>query len=328
MKICHGEVILLKKRVPTQYHQHLRVFSDKESKKLPPKQPWNHAIDLREGAPVTLISKNIHLSQTEQAELQKFIKEHLVRGTIHPSKSPYTATFFFIRKKDGRLHPVQDYQPVNTWTIQNKYPLPLIPQQIDRLRGRTQFTKLDIHWGYNAVRVKKGHEWKAAFMTAEGLYKPLVMFFGLTNSPATFQAMMNMLFRMLIASGNLIVYMDNMAIHTGQEEGETEEEHIRRHRRIVNKVLTILEENNLYLNIDKCKFEQDHIDFLGVCIENNQMKMEEGKIDKVKNWTPPRNLKEVRRFLGFTGYYRYFIKGYSAIAKPLLEFTKQSTPWH
>jgi hypothetical protein len=204
----------------------------------------------------------------------------------------------------------------------------LIPQQIDRLRGRTRFTKLDIRWGYNACQVKKGHEWKAAFTTAEGLYEPLVMFFGLTNSPATFQAMMNTLFRTLIASGDLTVYMDDMAIHTGRREEETEEEHIRRHRRIVNEVLTILEENSLYLNIDKCEFEQDHIDFLGVRVENNQLKMEEGKIDKVKNWTPPRNLREVRRFLGFTGYYRYFIKGYSAIAKPLLELTKQSTPWH
>ena len=206
-------------------------------------------------------------------------------------KSPYAAAFFFIRKKDGRLRPVQDYQPINAWTIRNKYPLPLIPQQINRLRGRTRFTKLDIHWGYNAVQVKKGHEWKVAFMTAEGLYEPLVMFFGLTNSPTTFQAMMNMLFRTLIASGDLTVYMDDMAIHMGRREGETEEEHISRHRKIVNKVLTILEENNLYLNIDKCEFEQDHINFLGVHVENNQVKMEEGKVDKVKNWTPPKKPK-------------------------------------
>ena len=133
---------------------------------------------------------------------------------------------------------------------------------------------------------------------------------------------------MLIASGDLTVYMDDMAIHMGQEEGETEEEHIKRHRKIVNEVLAILEENNLYLNIDKCEFKKDHINFLGVCVENNQLKMEEGKVNKVKNWTPLRNLKEVRRFLRFMGYYRYFIKGYSAIAKPLLELTKQSTLWH
>jgi len=93
-------------------------------------------------------------------------------------------------------------------------------------------------------------------------------------------------------------------------------------------MLETLGNNDLYLNIDKCEFKQPHIDFLGVCVENNQLKMEEGKVEKVKNWLPPRNLKEVWRFLGFTGYYRYFIKGYSAIAKPLLELTRQATPWH
>ena len=109
---------------------------------------------------------------------------------------------------------MQDYRPVNAWTIRNKYPLPLIPQQIDRLRGCTLFTKVDIRWGYNAVKIKKGHKWKAAFTTNEGLFEPTVMFFGLTNSPATFQTMMNTLFRTQIVSGNLSVYMDNIAVHT------------------------------------------------------------------------------------------------------------------
>jgi hypothetical protein len=141
-----------------------------------------------------LISRNIQLSQLEQEELKKFLKEHQERGTIRPSKSPYAATFFFIRKKNRKLRPVQDYRPVNAWTVRNKYPLPLIPQQIDHLRGCTLFTKVDIRWGYNAVKIKKGHEWKAAFTTNEGLFKPTIMFFGLTNSPATFQTMMNTLF--------------------------------------------------------------------------------------------------------------------------------------
>jgi hypothetical protein len=93
-------------------------------------------------------------------------------------------------------------------------------------------------------------------------------------------------------------------------------------------MLGTLESNNLYLNINKCEFEQPHIDFLGVRVENNQLKMEDGKVKKVRSWLPPRNLKEVRKFLSFTGYYRYFIKGYSAIAKPLLELTRQATLWH
>jgi len=311
--------------VPPQYQKHARVFSDEESKKFPPQRPWDHAIELKPGAPPTLISRNIRLSQSEQEELKKFIKEHEDRGTIRPSKSPYAAAFFFIKKKNRKLRPVQDYCPVNEWTIKNRYPLPLIPQLIDRLRGCTLFTKFDIKWGYNNIRIKDGDQWKAAFTTNMGLYEPTVMFFGLTNSPATFQTMMNTIFRDLVADGSMTVYMDDMAIHTARKEGETEEEHIERHRRIVNQVLAKLDEHDLYLNPEKCDFEQPHIDFLGVRVENGTVQMEQGKVDKVQDWTPPRNVTEVRQFLEFTGYYRYFIQGYSQIARPLLDLTKQAT---
>ncbi len=295
INIREGKVERLTREwVPPQYQRYLKVFSDEESKRFPLERPWDHAIDLKEGAPSTLISQNIRLSQLEQEELRRFLKEHLARGTIQPSKSPYAAAFFFIKKKNRKLQPIQDYRPVNMWTIRNKYLLPLIPQQIDRLQGCTIFTKFDIQWGYNAVRVKKGHEWKATFTTNEGLYKPTVIFFRLCNSPATFQSMINMLFQNQIASGELTVYMDDMAMHTSPREGETHEEHLEHHRKIVNEVLTILEQNNLYLNIEKCKFEQTHIDFLGVRIEDNQLKMEDVKIEKVQDWTPPRNLKEVQ----------------------------------
>ncbi len=136
------------------------------------------------------------------------------------------------------------------------------------------------------MRVKKGHKWKAAFTTNKGLYKLTMMFFGLCNSPATFQSMMNTLFHNQIASGELTIYMDNMAMHTALKEGETHEEHLEHHRKIVNEVLAILEQNNLYLNIDKCKFKQAHIDFLRVRVENNQLKMEDAKIEKVRDWAP------------------------------------------
>src|SRR5216683_5806463 len=115
------------------------------------------------------------------------------------------------------------------WTIRNKYLLPLIPQQIDRLWGCTLFMKFDIQWGYNVVRVKKGHEWKAAFTTNEGLYEPTIMFFRLYNSPATFQSMMNTLFHNQIASGELTIYIDDMAMHMAPRDGETHEEHLKHH---------------------------------------------------------------------------------------------------
>ena len=120
------------------------VFSDQESKKYPPKRPWDHKIKLKPGAPAMLISKTIKLLTIEQEELQKFIDKHLERGTIRRSKSPYAALFFFIKKKNGKLRPVQDYQPINEWTIKNRYPLPLIPQLIDRLGNAELITTVDI----------------------------------------------------------------------------------------------------------------------------------------------------------------------------------------
>ncbi len=319
---------LPKNFVPAQYQKHAHMFSEQESKKFPPKWLWDHAIKLKAGAPTTLISQNICLSQVELEELQKFIKEHVERGTIWPSKSPYAATFFFIKKKNGKLCPVQDYWPINEWTIKNHYPLPLIPQLIDQLRGCTLFTKFNIKWGYNNIWIKDGDQWKAVFTTNEELFKPTVMFFGLTNLPATFQTMMNTIFRDLIADGSMTVYMDNMVIHMAQWPDETEDDHVARHYNIVNQVLQKLNEHNLYLNPDKCDFELPHIDFLGVQVVNGTVQMEQGKVNKVKEWKPLQNVTEVRWFLGFTGYYQYFIQGYSQIAWPLLDLTKHVTPWH
>ena len=109
---------------------------------------------------------------------------------------------------------MQDYRPINEWTVKNKYSLPLIPQLIDQLQGCSLYTKFDVRWGYNNVRIKDGDQWKAAFITNQGLFKLTVMFFGLTNSPATFQAMMNTIFANEMAQGWLMIYMDDMAIHT------------------------------------------------------------------------------------------------------------------
>ncbi len=314
--------------VPLQYRDYRDVFEQRKGKGLPPSRTWDHAIDLKPRAPATLISKTIRLSQAEQGELSKFLKEHTARGTIQPSKSPYAASFFFIKKKNGKLRPVQDYRPVNAWTIKNRYPLPLIPSLIDRLRDCTKFTGVDIEWGYNEVLIKPKDRWKAAFITNEGLYEPTVMFFGLTNSPATFQTMMNTIFRDLIDEGNVTIYMDDIAIHTGPRPGESEHDHTLHHRTLVRRVLERLRTHDLHLNPEKCVFEQDHLDFLGVRVGGGTVQMEQSKVDRVSEWTRPRNVREVCKFLGFTGYYRYFIQGYSQIARPLLDLTKQATPWH
>ncbi|KDR65950.1 hypothetical protein GALMADRAFT_24820, partial [Galerina marginata CBS 339.88] len=138
---------------------------------------------------------------SEQKELDTFIKENLDLGRIHPSASPMASPVFFIKKKDGFLHLVQDYHVLNAMTVKNKYPLPLISELINKLQSAKYFTKLDVCWGFDNVRMKEGDEWKAAFRTNCGLFKWLVMFFGLTDSPATFQTIMNDIFEDLISEG-------------------------------------------------------------------------------------------------------------------------------
>ena len=130
------------------------------------------------------------LTLEEQKALDDFLEENLRTGRIRPSISPMASPFFFVKKKDGKLRPVQDYRKLNEFTVKNRYPLPLIQELIDKLKGAKIFTKMDIRWGYNNVRMKEGDEWKAAFRTNRGLFEPTVMFFGLTNSPAIFQGMM------------------------------------------------------------------------------------------------------------------------------------------
>jgi len=115
---------------------------------------------------------------------------------------------FFVKKKDSKLRLVQDYHALNAMTMKNKYLLPLIPEPIAKLRRAKYFTELDVRWGFNNIQIKEGDEWKATFRTNHGLYEPLVMFFGLMNSPATFQTMMDDIFEDLISEGVVVVYLD------------------------------------------------------------------------------------------------------------------------
>ena len=132
--------------------------------------------------------------------------------------------FFFVKKKDGKLRPCQDYRYLNKWTIKNAYPLPLISELMDKIKDGKYFTKLDIQWGYNNIQIKEGDEWKAAFKTNQGLYEPTVMFFGMCNSPATFQAMMDDIFEDLIEEGIVIILHGRHDL-IGKEKGTTERKH-------------------------------------------------------------------------------------------------------
>src|SRR5271155_1880979 len=191
--------------VPDYLHEFKDVFSKKSFDVLPEHKDWDHAIEIipREKA---ASCKVYPLAPSKQKELDLFLKENLETGQIRPSKSPMSSPVFFIKKKDGSLRLVQDYRALNTITVKNKYPLPLISELINKLQGARYFTKLDVRWGFNNVRMKDGDKWKAAFRTNRGLFEPLVIFFGPTNSPATFQTMMDDIFEDMISEGQYFTF--------------------------------------------------------------------------------------------------------------------------
>jgi hypothetical protein len=156
------------------------------------------------------------------------------------------------------------------------------------------FTKLDVRWGYNNVCIHEGDEWKAAFHTNRGLFEPLVMYFGLTNSLATFQMMMNEIFQDLITEGIISVYLENILIFTNS---------IEKHRQITHLVLDHMHEHELHLQPEKCKFEQTRIEYLGIIISHNKVEMDPVKIAGVADWLTPSNKKKVQSFVSFVNFY-------------------------
>jgi len=202
--------------------------------------------------------------------------------------------------------------------VKNNYLLPLIIELIDNMGSKKVFTKMDLRWGFNNIRIKEGDEWKGAFTMHIGSFKPTVMFFGMTNSPATFQAIMNEILRDLINEGKVAAFVDDVLVGTETKEG---------HDEIVEEILRRLEENNLYIKLEKCVWKVRKIGFLGVVIGPNGIEMEEEKVDRVLSWLEPKNVKDVRKFLGLANYYRRFIKDFAQVARPINVLMRKDVKW-
>jgi len=258
------------------------------------------------------------LSREEREEVRKFVKEQLRKGYIQLSKSPQMVLVFFVGKKDGKKRMVQDYRYLNEWTIKNNYLLLLISEVLENIGTKKLFTKMDLRWGYNNIRIKEGDEWKAAFMMPEGSFEPTVMFFGLMNSPATFQAIMNELLRDLINMGNIAVFIDDIIVGMEIEKG---------HDELVVEVIKRLEENDLYVKQEKCKWKVREVEFLGVVIGLEGIKMEKEKVKGVLEWLTPKCIKDVQKFLGLANYYYQFIEGFATIARLLHDLVKKDKKW-
>ena len=243
--------------------------------------------------------------------------EQLKAELIVESNSKYTTLYFFIPKKDGTLQLVQDYRWLNQHIIKDKTPLPLINKVIDKLKDAKYFNKLDLTWEYNNVQIKEGNKWKVAFLTNKGLFELKIIYFGLYNSPGTFQWMMTSIFWKLLHEGTLTNYIDDFVI-LAKIEKELEECTIR--------FLKIAEKHNLCFKQSKCDFNTTEIPTLGVQVGNGEVQIEEEKVKVIKEWKTLTKVKDVESFLDFANFYWRFIKDFSHIAV-LLNRLKGKGEW-
>src|SRR5436190_17176129 len=306
-----------KPRIPPEFEDFADVFDAEKFKALPPHRKHDCAINFKEEAELPRPAKAYPMSPDQQKSLKDFIDQELKDGKIRPSKSPIAAPCFYVKKADGSLRLVTDYRKINDITISDKFPIPLQEDLLEKLREAKIFTKLDLRWGYNNVRIKEGDEWKTAFKTKDGLYEYIVMPFGLKNAPAVFQRFMNELFSNL-QDIYVVVYLDDILIYSKNPEEHTE--HIR-------EVLKRLRENHLFARPEKCYFFVTTVTYVGIVITPEGISMEPAKIKDVAEWPEPKTVKQVQAFLGFANFYRRFVPGFSSLAKPLTSLTRKESTW-
>jgi hypothetical protein len=258
------------------------------------------------------------MSEDELLVLRKFLQENLDKGFIRASTSLAASPVLFARKPGGGLRFCVDYRGLNAITIKNRYPLPLIRETLAQLSQAKYFTKLDVVAAFNRIRIKAGQEWMTAFNTRYGLFESLVMPFGLSNAPATFQAYINETLRPFLDIF-CTAYIDDVLVYSND---------LATHKLHVQSVLQALQDAGLQLDVKKCEFDQTEVKYLGMIISTEGVRMDPDKVDAIVNWEAPINVKDVQAFLGFSNFYRRFIRGFSRIVRPLVSLTKKDAKFN
>lgn len=250
-----------------------------------------------------------HAAEYVDKEVQNMVD----KGIVEPSSSPWAAGVVLVEKKDGTKRFCVDYRSLNNKTVKDAYPLPRIDDSLDRLEGASWFCTLDLHSGYWQVEMNEADKPKTAFVTRSGLFQFTVMPFGLCNSPATFERLMEV----VLAGLNFnvcLVYIDDIIIF-----GKTFDETLQN----LEQVLTKLQLAGLKLKASKCTLFKQEVLFLGYKVSGDGVQTDPAKVAVVEQWPIPIEVSEVRSFVGLCSYYRRFIAGFSSLAKPLFRLTEK-----
>ncbi|GJT68561.1 putative reverse transcriptase domain-containing protein [Tanacetum coccineum] len=258
---------------------------------LPPTRQVEFQIDLVPGA-ASIARAPYRLAPFRMKKSSEKLQELSDKGFIRPSSSPWGAPVLFVKKKDGPFQMCIDYRELNKLTVKNRYPLPRIDDLFDQLRGSSVYSKIDLRSGYHQLQVREEDIPKMAFRTRYGQYEFQVMPFGLTNAPAIFMDLMNR----------------NMKGH--------HEEHLK-------AIMELLKKEELYAKFSKCKSWISKVQFLGHVIDSQGIHVDLAKIKFIKDWASPKTPTEIRQFLGLTGYYHKFIKGFLGITNSMPKLTQK-----
>lgn len=275
-----------------------------------------HHIDIGDAKPVKQAPRRLPF---EKRKIEKEEVERMQRqGIIEPSTSPWASPVVLVKKKDGTMRFCIDYRKLNSVTVKDSYPLPRIDDCFDSLGGAVWFSTMDLSSGYWQVEMEEESKAKTSFVTSRnGLYQFRVMPFGLVNAPGTFERLMEEVMRGMQWE-ECLIYLDDIISF-----GRTFEEELDRLVRIFDR----LKVANLKLKPSKCQFFQEQVEFLGHVVSRDGITTSSDKIQAVRDWPEPKNLKELRSFLGLCSYYRKFILGFAEMARPLNSLVKKNTPF-